>query len=252
VWQLKTGGECLVIPPLRCDGEKIDKHTPEISGPRSNTSALRAKVSAGTRQTRHTFASQWVMGGGSIEKLKEILGHDSVVMTERYAHLRPDLFSKSDLGTIQAPKDLPQTTGARRNGQSRPVSRGLDHVTTTDRLERTSTDNHESSEWKRAAGDRPIWTPAAYTWPSNGHRTSEASLLTLPRGAFQDRREGHPGPRTATRAAWSDRGALPRPTKARRRAPRSGDHHRPRRCLARALRALVACSRADSWRGLST
>src|SRR5438128_6826040 len=41
------------------------------------------------------------MAGGSIEKLKEILGHYSVVMTERYAHLRPDLFPASDLGTIR-------------------------------------------------------------------------------------------------------------------------------------------------------
>ena len=50
--------------------------------------------------TRHTFASRWVLSGGSIEKLKEILGHYSVVMTERYAHLRPDLFSAKDLATI--------------------------------------------------------------------------------------------------------------------------------------------------------
>jgi integrase len=47
--------------------------------------------------TRHTFASQWVLAGGSIEKLKEILGHYSVVMTERYAHLKPDLFSPKDM-----------------------------------------------------------------------------------------------------------------------------------------------------------
>src|SRR6266849_2426046 len=51
--------------------------------------------------TRHTFASQWVLSGGSIEKLKEMLGHYSVVVTERYAHLRPDLFPASDLGTIE-------------------------------------------------------------------------------------------------------------------------------------------------------
>ncbi len=40
------------------------------------------------------------MAGGSIEKLKEILGHYSVVMTERYAHLKPELFTPKDLGTI--------------------------------------------------------------------------------------------------------------------------------------------------------
>ncbi len=42
--------------------------------------------------TRHTFASQWVLHDGSIEKLATILGHSSTVVTERYAHLRPDLF----------------------------------------------------------------------------------------------------------------------------------------------------------------
>ncbi|MBI3180921.1 MAG: tyrosine-type recombinase/integrase [Myxococcales bacterium] len=50
--------------------------------------------------TRHTFASQWVLAGGSIEKLKEILGHYSVVVTERYTHLRPDLFADRELGAI--------------------------------------------------------------------------------------------------------------------------------------------------------
>ena len=33
--------------------------------------------------TRHTFASNRVLSGESIEKLKEIPGHCSVVMTER-------------------------------------------------------------------------------------------------------------------------------------------------------------------------
>jgi hypothetical protein len=45
-------------------------------------------------------AAWWVLSGGSIEKLKEILGHYSVVITERYAHLRVDLFLARDLGTI--------------------------------------------------------------------------------------------------------------------------------------------------------
>jgi hypothetical protein len=49
--------------------------------------------------TRHTFASQWVMGGGA-EKLDEILGHCTVQITERYAHLKMDLFADPDLGTI--------------------------------------------------------------------------------------------------------------------------------------------------------
>lgn len=41
---------------------------------------------------RHTFASRWVMKGGDLFKLQRILGHQSVQMTMRYAHLAPDAF----------------------------------------------------------------------------------------------------------------------------------------------------------------
>jgi hypothetical protein len=37
------------------------------------------------------------MGGGSLATLREILGHSSVQVTERYGHLKPDLFRKEDL-----------------------------------------------------------------------------------------------------------------------------------------------------------
>jgi integrase len=39
---------------------------------------------------RHTFASHFVMNGGNILTLQKILGHSTVVMTMRYAHLSPD------------------------------------------------------------------------------------------------------------------------------------------------------------------
>lgn len=38
---------------------------------------------------RHTFASQWMMSGGELYALKDILGHKSIAMTQRYAHLSP-------------------------------------------------------------------------------------------------------------------------------------------------------------------
>ena len=39
---------------------------------------------------RHTFASYFIMNGGNILTLQKILGHSTVVMTMRYAHLAPD------------------------------------------------------------------------------------------------------------------------------------------------------------------
>ncbi len=39
---------------------------------------------------RHTFASHFMMNGGDILTLKRVLGHSSISMTMRYAHLSPD------------------------------------------------------------------------------------------------------------------------------------------------------------------
>ena len=38
-------------------------------------------------QTRHTFACQWMERGGSLAALQQILGHSTVVMTQRYGRL---------------------------------------------------------------------------------------------------------------------------------------------------------------------
>ncbi len=43
-----------------------------------------------THVLRHTFASHYMMNGGDILKLQKLLGHSTVVMTMRYAHLAPD------------------------------------------------------------------------------------------------------------------------------------------------------------------
>lgn len=43
-----------------------------------------------THVLRHTFASHFMMNGGNILVLKEILGHTSIQMTMRYAHFAPD------------------------------------------------------------------------------------------------------------------------------------------------------------------
>src|SRR5207248_5472539 len=39
---------------------------------------------------RHTFASWAVMRGVSLKELQELLGHASLTMTMRYAHLAPE------------------------------------------------------------------------------------------------------------------------------------------------------------------
>ena len=70
---------------------------PSASGGRLSTvqKAFRnARIRAGMPELhfhdlRHTFASQWMMNGGDLYVLKDILGHKSIAMTQRYAHLSP-------------------------------------------------------------------------------------------------------------------------------------------------------------------
>jgi integrase len=53
---------------------------------------------------RHTFASHWVMKGGDLFKLQKILGHKTVQMTMRYAHLQPAAFVE-DYARFGAPTE---------------------------------------------------------------------------------------------------------------------------------------------------
>lgn len=50
---------------------------------------------------RHTFASHWMMKGGDIYRLQSILGHQSIEMTQRYAHLSPHIY-KEDYGRLNS------------------------------------------------------------------------------------------------------------------------------------------------------
>jgi len=45
---------------------------------------------------RHTFASHYLMRGGSLKGLKEVLGHKDIKMTMRYAHLSKE-FVKEEI-----------------------------------------------------------------------------------------------------------------------------------------------------------
>lgn len=51
---------------------------------------------------RHTFASWWVLRGGDLYRLKEVMGHASIETTLIYAHLRPDALREEALKTFGA------------------------------------------------------------------------------------------------------------------------------------------------------
>src|SRR5512139_3863433 len=51
---------------------------------------------------RHTFASWLALQGESLMTIRELLGHKSFAMTQRYAHLMPDEKKKATLKLEQA------------------------------------------------------------------------------------------------------------------------------------------------------
>lgn len=64
---------------------------------REFSKALRKAGIAGIRfhDLRHTFASHFMMNGGNISYLKDILGHSSTELTTRYAHLSPHILKQA-------------------------------------------------------------------------------------------------------------------------------------------------------------
>ncbi|UVO17473.1 phage integrase [Stutzerimonas stutzeri] len=79
--------------------KKITKHwkrhghfTPAITSFRRALARTTIRLPKGqaAHALRHTFASHFIQNGGNILTLQKILGHSSLAMTMRYAHLAPD------------------------------------------------------------------------------------------------------------------------------------------------------------------
>jgi len=117
-WKLKTGGEGLLFHPTVADrGGRPELGTaPAFMRPHTLIRHLRDALKAcglpslsWYEATRHTFASLFVLGGGSLEMLRTLMGHASVTTTERYSHLRPDLFAEASFHAMDV--DLSKPAG---------------------------------------------------------------------------------------------------------------------------------------------
>ena len=64
-------------------------------------------------QLRHSFACRWLEAGGSLAALQEILGHASIVTTQRYARLG-EAHVQAEASRIQGQLGTPHGTPALR------------------------------------------------------------------------------------------------------------------------------------------
>jgi len=91
-WKLRCRSKALVFPT------KVGTmHQPSARVLQETLQRVRKRAEIPYRfvfhDLRHTFASHFMMGGGDIYRLQRILGHKSIIMTERYSHLSPTAFS---------------------------------------------------------------------------------------------------------------------------------------------------------------
>lgn len=98
-FHMTKGGKSRAIPISKEFQEEILAHFRKFEHFSPSLSAFRRalKVSEivlpkgqAAHVLRHTFASHFVMRGGNILTLQRVLGHSTIVMTMRYAHLAPD------------------------------------------------------------------------------------------------------------------------------------------------------------------
>lgn len=122
----KSGKVRAVPISQELNSEILAHHHPEETGERLFASAYSAfreaieraklKLPDGqlTHVLRHTFASHFMMRGGNILTLNKILGHASLTMTMRYAHLAPehlqDAIKLNPLAPVTIPKRGRETT----------------------------------------------------------------------------------------------------------------------------------------------
>lgn len=150
-WKLRSSSPA-VVPPLR-----RRRQGGSFMKPQTLWRALRAVRKAADpalpvvnwyQATRHTYASQWVMSGADMRELQMHLGHSSVLVTERYAHLNPEAFSEGARRRLKV--DLSVPTGDVVHLRQKAGANGTE--TAPRRRPATHPERTQASETTRKAG----------------------------------------------------------------------------------------------------
>jgi integrase len=115
-WRLATGGKGQLFNPARPGAGGKKGSPPRFISLQRVHRDLRDALKACELPAeltlydcgRATFASQWVLGGGSMEKLAKILGHASVTTTEAsYSRMRPEMVRPAELSALDVDLSRP-------------------------------------------------------------------------------------------------------------------------------------------------
>jgi hypothetical protein len=103
----------------------------------------------GWHDLRHTYASHLAMWGVPLKVIQELMGHVTIEMTERYAHLSPDTLREA-VGVLDRPLPLAPACDIRATWRS-------------------------PSPWGRGAGACSF--PGAASWQEKGHQARQGLEL---------------------------------------------------------------------------
>lgn len=101
-------------PTVLVTDEGIPWTRPGMTATFSRTAKRAGLGSLSPHVLRHTFASRLVMAGVDLRTVQELMGHKSILMTMRYAHLSPD-HKRAAMETLetrfseQSPANIPNT-----------------------------------------------------------------------------------------------------------------------------------------------
>lgn len=85
---------CKSKDPILCDSNGQRLYERQVRRVHERI-CIRAQVkSIRIHDLRHTYASHYIMNGGSLADLQSLLGHSSPTMTMKYAHLTPGYLEK--------------------------------------------------------------------------------------------------------------------------------------------------------------
>jgi integrase-like protein len=101
------------------------------------------------KDLRHTFASRLRMAGVDIQDIRDLLGHCSTRMTERYAHLAPGKLHEAVQRLNRVGEMAPEVAPTLKEPQ-RAVTAGAENA------ELSHGDDEDGRYWDRTSGPRLV------------------------------------------------------------------------------------------------